>query len=468
MVQGHPSADVKTIEDAVIAYAASPAAGVHVAVADEPAASPCPRFRRAGATVPATQDLEITACALLAVGAAAAALALLEPIGGVAAPALVFALAAFGGAATLLCAAMALRPAAVRGGRARRPVRAAVIGPVASATTLVAELRMAGVDVVRVVGAIRFEPARERPEGRFELGALTDVARIVDEHRIDLLLVASNVPRTPVADVVMRACEGRAVRLCPLAAFYEEVFGHVPLTQIDGAWFEYLLHPRFRPRRTQRVFDIVVGGILAVTFLPVLAVAAAIVRLDGGPVCFKQRRIGRDGRPFLLYKLRTMHWEDCAGSPRWAASDDPRTTRVGRVLRRTHLDELPQLLCVLRGEMALVGPRPEQPEIAARLERSMPFWRGRYRHLPGLTGWAQIRCGYAGSNDGSAWKLAHDLYYLRRQSLVLDMAILLQTASTLLLAPRHLEHSATPYVLQRAALPGGKELGIGAAPAHSD
>jgi lipopolysaccharide/colanic/teichoic acid biosynthesis glycosyltransferase len=116
----------------------------------------------------------------------------------------------------------------------------------------------------------------------------------------------------------------------------------------------------------------------------------------------------------------------------WASRDDPRITRVGAVLRATHLDELPQLVNVLRGEMSLVGPRPEQPEFVDRLERTLPFYQRRHLMRPGITGWAQIRCGYAGSDMGSAWKLCHDLYYVRHRSLGLDLLILCETFSTLL------------------------------------
>ena len=115
----------------------------------------------------------------------------------------------------------------------------------------------------------------------------------------------------------------------------------------------------------------------------------------------------------------------------WASPDDPRVTRVGRVLRRTHLDEVPQIFNVLRGEMSLIGPRPEQPEFVERLEEFIPFYERRHLLKPGLTGWAQVRCGYAGSDKGSAWKLSHDLYYLKHRSLSFDIAILGETVRTL-------------------------------------
>ena len=134
-----------------------------------------------------------------------------------------------------------------------------------------------------------------------------------------------------------------------------------------------------------------------------------------------------------MYKLRTMRERPDNDAERWCAVDDPRITRVGRVLRSLHLDELPQLYNVLRGEMSIVGPRPEQPEIVSRLEAGITFYSRRHLIKPGLAGWAQLRCGYARSERGSAWKLCHDLYYLKHQSLRFDMVILMRTFLTLAL-----------------------------------
>ena len=140
-----------------------------------------------------------------------------------------------------------------------------------------------------------------------------------------------------------------------------------------------------------------------------------LIRRDGGPALFAQVRIGEGGQRFRLHKLRTMR-VGADASAQWACPDDPRITRIGAWLRRTHLDELPQLVNVLRGEMSLVGPRPEQPEFVDRLEQILPFYQRRHLMRPGITGWAQVRCGYAGSDVGSAWKLCHDLYYAKHRS----------------------------------------------------
>jgi lipopolysaccharide/colanic/teichoic acid biosynthesis glycosyltransferase len=177
-----------------------------------------------------------------------------------------------------------------------------------------------------------------------------------------------------------------------------------------------------------------VGGALVagIGLLPLVAALSFYIKRDGGPALFTQTRIGEGGRPITVYKLRTMR-VGADSSVQWSSVDDPRVTRIGRFLRRTHLDELPQLLNVLRGEMSLVGPRPEQPEFVTRLENTLPLYRRRHLIKPGITGWAQICCGYAGSDVGSAWKLCHDLFYMKHRSLRFDLVILAYTVRTLFL-----------------------------------
>jgi lipopolysaccharide/colanic/teichoic acid biosynthesis glycosyltransferase len=195
--------------------------------------------------------------------------------------------------------------------------------------------------------------------------------------------------------------------------------------------------------------DLAFALVAGVAALPLLAVLALIIRRDGGPVFFRQMRIGEHGLPFTLYKLRTMRGE-ADGVLRWSTEDDPRVTPVGRLLRRTHVDELPQLLNVLRGEMSIVGPRPEVPEFVERLEQQLEFYPRRHLVKPGITGWAQVRCGYAGSDIGSAWKLCHDLYYLKHRSLALDLMIVAETARMLFVEPHRDRLPVGPWALSRA------------------
>jgi exopolysaccharide biosynthesis polyprenyl glycosylphosphotransferase len=319
----------------------------------------------------------------------------------------------------------------------RPPTRVAVIGCQRAAVALIEELQVNAIGDHTTVGWIATDRrAVAQFAGLEALGAVGELAAVVREHRIDLLLLGSDVPRLAVFDELVRSRNEVAVRVCDLTAFYEDLFGHIPVSEINATWFQYIMHPRFRATtsNTKRVVDLIVATLLGIAVLPLLALAAALIKLDGAPVLYRQQRIGERGRTFWMYKLRTMRHRGEDHAQVWCAVGDPRVTRVGRVLRSLHIDELPQLYNVLRGDMSMVGPRPEQPDIAARLEAQLPFYSRRHLIRPGLTGWAQVRCGYAGSERGSAWKLSHDLYYLKHQSLTYDINILLRTLT--ILTPR--------------------------------
>ena len=206
----------------------------------------------------------------------------------------------------------------------------------------------------------------------------------------------------------------------------------------------------FLTRVTKRALDVVLALFILALTMPFFVLSALLIKRESpGPVFFLQTRIGQEGRPFRMIKFRTMHAHMSGDAPAPKSHDDPRITRIGKWLRRYSLDELPQVLNVLRGEMSVVGPRPEQPGFVDRLERVVPFYQRRHLMKPGLTGWAQVRCGYAGSDSGSAWKLCHDLFYLKHQSLGLDLAILAETARTLVADrqfPRHADRGAPEFV----------------------
>jgi exopolysaccharide biosynthesis polyprenyl glycosylphosphotransferase len=314
--------------------------------------------------------------------------------------------------------------------------RVAVIGHRDFAADLAGELAASGVRAYKVVGWIGPEGPAE--QGRLHwLGDLRDVRASVVEEGVELLICAPSVADTEgdrIEDICARVaaeCLDLPVRLIAANQLYEETFGHVPIGTIDAAWYRYIMHPNFRAASptSKRVFDLVVGAATGLVMLPAVAVAAVAIRLgDRGPVFYRQRRLGEHGKSFEIVKLRTMRVDAQAGRAQWAAADDDRITRIGRILRRTHLDEVPQLWNVLRGEMTLVGPRPEQPDIVVELERRFPHYTRRHLVKPGLTGWAQLRCGYAGSELGTAWKLCHDLYYVKRRSIWIDMLILVETA----------------------------------------
>ena len=219
------------------------------------------------------------------------------------------------------------------------------------------------------------------------------------------------------------------VRLIEASLLYEDLLGHVPLGQSTSAWFQYLLHPRYRAGSPfpKRIFDLVAGSLMLLAAAPVLAVCAIVVKLtDRGPIFYRQARAGEGGTDFAMVKMRSMSVAAENEGAQWSAADDVRITPIGRLMRRTHLDELPQLWSVLRGEMTLVGPRPERPELIAELERQLPYYDRRHLVKPGIAGWAQARCGYGGSEEGTGWKLCHDLFYLKHRSVYFDLLILIE------------------------------------------
>jgi exopolysaccharide biosynthesis polyprenyl glycosylphosphotransferase len=323
-------------------------------------------------------------------------------------------------------------------------VRIAAIGSPDYAARLAAELRDAGVSGYLVCGWIDAGtgPDWDAARDAQRLGSLACIREITRRERIDLLVHGfSGDSRTAegarIFDIVAGACLDLPVRMLESSQLYEELLGHVPLAEIDGAWFRYVLHPRFRAesRPSRRLVDLLAGGLLALLTAPLLVALALAVKLgDGGPALYRQRRVGEGGREFTMLKLRTMRVDaEREGEPRWCEESDPRVTPIGAVLRRTHLDELPQLLNVLRGEMSLVGPRPERQAFVTALERRFRYYSRRHLVKPGITGWAQVRCGYGGGEIGAAWKLCHDLYYLKRRSLAFDLAILVETVRLLVL-----------------------------------
>jgi exopolysaccharide biosynthesis polyprenyl glycosylphosphotransferase len=181
-------------------------------------------------------------------------------------------------------------------------------------------------------------------------------------------------------------------------------------------------------RASKRAFDIAVALTLIVAFSWLLILTAIVIRLDSaGPALYRQRRVGKDGREFDIFKFRSMRTDAEKDGAQWARTDDDRITRVGRFIRRTRIDELPQAFNILRGEMSFVGPRPERPEFVAMLEKEIPHYHDRHVLKPGITGWAQVRHAYTASIDGAREKLCYDLFYVKHFSLLLDILIVLMT-----------------------------------------
>ena len=259
------------------------------------------------------------------------------------------------------------------------------------------------------------------------LAGMDELERVVAAHSPDIVVLTDESTFADALDRLLPAYEN--VRVASVAGFCEYAFGRVPVDQITPAWFMSLVHPRQRvyTRFSKRAFDIAVSLAGMVVAAPLLAALALVSKLTPGPVFYRQVRLGEDGRLFTILKFRTMACDAEQAGPAFSGQVDARVRGIASVVRRTHLDELPQLWNVLKGEMSIVGPRPERPEFIDMLESAVPFWSRRLLVKPGITGWAQVQCGYKSDCDGMAEKLSYDLWYLRHRSVLVDLAVCLLT-----------------------------------------
>jgi lipopolysaccharide/colanic/teichoic acid biosynthesis glycosyltransferase len=268
------------------------------------------------------------------------------------------------------------------------------------------------------------------------IGAMADVQRLAIEKEADLIVLSLSERRGQMPLKELLNLKFFGVQIEEAHKVYERVAGRILLDQLSPSWL--ILSEGFRKSRAllaaKRMSDIVVSIILFVIMLPVaILVALAIVLESGRPLLFRQARVGLDGRSFQIIKFRSMRQQlTPPASQTWTADEDPRITRVGRFIRKFRLDEIPQLINVLLGDMSLVGPRPEQPELARMLAQEIPYYNQRHSLRPGITGWAQVRCGYGATIQESRMKLEHDLFYIKHLSAMLDSVILFETAKVLL------------------------------------
>jgi len=267
-----------------------------------------------------------------------------------------------------------------------------------------------------------------------EVGTLSEARDAIG--RLDVQRVVVDPYGAEVAESV-NALRLAGVRVSDVGAFYEQLTGRLAVESLldPRALLGDLVRPAPGYAVASRVLDLVVASLGLVCSTPLCALVALAIRIDSkGPVLYRQERVGLDGRVFTLIKFRSMRADAEAGSgPVWAQEDDPRMTRVGRWIRQLRIDEIPQLWCVLRDDMALVGPRPERPVFVAELQRQLPHYADRHSVKPGITGWAQINHSYGNSRDDAFLKLQYDLYYLKHRSLALDIAILLRTVKVVAL-----------------------------------
>lgn len=292
----------------------------------------------------------------------------------------------------------------------------------------------------QAVGFVDDDPAKQGTEvaGLPVIGSSADLKLLVLMHQVDeVVLAVTHTMRGELFWTLME-CRAMGIHVIRMPDLYEQLTRRIPVEHVDEGWaldalngLSTLAHLE---RATKRLLDLgcgLVGLVGLGLLLPFVAIAIWLD--DRGSIFYTQVRSGLDGEPFRVIKFRTMRsGAEENGHPKWARQNDDRVTRVGRLLRRIRLDELPQVINVLRGEMSIVGPRPERPEFIAELEQQIPFYRTRLIVKPGLTGWAQIHYGYGSSVEDALTKLQYDLYYIRHQSIWLDLYIISRTVGAVL------------------------------------
>jgi sugar transferase (PEP-CTERM system associated) len=290
----------------------------------------------------------------------------------------------------------------------------------------------------RVVGFIDEDASRigERIVNPAIVGTHADIPALIQRHQINRIIVglADRRGKLPVKELLGAKFAG--VRVEDATTTYERITGKILLDDLRPSWL--IFSDGFRVSRAnrwmKRVVDLALSLVMGLLAIPAMLLTAIAIWLDdGGPVLYCQERVGENGRPFTLCKFRSMRKDaEHAGTPMWASDGDARITRVGRFIRKTRLDELPQLWNVLRGDMSFVGPRPERPYFVAELSKQIPFYQQRHAVKPGVTGWAQVKYRYGASVEDAMEKLRYDLYYIKHLSVVFDMTIVFDTVKVVL------------------------------------
>lgn len=315
--------------------------------------------------------------------------------------------------------------------------RVLILGTGAEAASVEEALRKTGVPGLHIVGFYPIESEENVvPAHRILSSALsvTETVNRYDVHEIIVAVVERRGGVVPWNNLLH--CKLVGIKVLDLSAFFERCWGQVRIESLRASWFIYGDGFRQGLIRTlvKRSFDIVVSALLLLLATPIMLLTVlAIVMESGRPVIYRQERVGQGGRNFNVLKFRSMYTDaESDGKPRWAQANDDRVTRVGRIIRKTRIDELPQLFNVIKGDMSLVGPRPERPFFVRQLEQQLPFYEVRHSVKPGVTGWAQVCYEYGASVDDAGNKLRYDLYYVKNHSLFLDIVILFKTVRVVL------------------------------------
>jgi len=324
--------------------------------------------------------------------------------------------------------------------RVRTHPRVLIVGTGPEALALASDLKSSRRNLRDVVGLY---PTSDISDTQSGLGAgqrvfsrENTISELVSRYRIHEIIVAVREQRgggVPMDELL--ACRIRGIPVLDLAGYSEKTRCEVPIDSLKGSWLVYghgFVQGPVR-RFLKRAFDIVSSMLLLVLLSPVILVAMIAIRLESpGSVIYRQQRVGLAGKSFTCRKLRSMRNDaEGDGIARWATQNDPRITRVGSFIRKTRIDELPQLWSVFIGEMSLVGPRPERPSFVEELKEAIPFYEIRHSVKPGVTGWAQVRYHYGATLDDARRKHQFDLYYVKNNSLLLDLLVLIETVSVI-------------------------------------
>jgi sugar transferase (PEP-CTERM system associated) len=323
-------------------------------------------------------------------------------------------------------------------GSLRMQERILVVGTGETARKVVRQILDQREFAYRVVGFIDDDPARigERIVNPGIVGTPADIPSLIARHQIDRIIVglSDRRGRLPVEELLRAKMAG--IRVEDATTTYERVTGKILIDDLRPSWL--IFSDGFRVSRLvrwmKRSIDLVFAAVVAVLSFPLMVVTAIAVAIESGrPVLYCRERVGENGRTFTLCKFRSMRLDaEKEGTPVWATAGDTRVTRVGRVIRKTRLDELPQLWSVLRGDMSFVGPRPERPYFVAELAKDIPFYQQRHAVKPGLTGWAQVKYRYGSSREDAVEKRRYDLYYIKHLSIFFDLTIVFDTVKVVL------------------------------------
>lgn len=291
---------------------------------------------------------------------------------------------------------------------------------------------------LRILGYVRQNEAELKIEGEPVVSLDCPLSEYVRSKNVDEIVIAMEERRDSLPHDELMRCRSMGVRVLDIVDFFEQEASKVLISHVHPSWFTLSsgVLKREASGITKRIFDIVMSFILLMVTWPLMLATVVAIWLEDGfaaPVLYKQRRVGLNGRIFELYKFRSMTVNaEGDGKARWATENDSRVTRVGGFIRKTRIDELPQIINVMAGDMAFVGPRPERPEFVRELQEQIPYFEKRHYVKPGITGWAQTNYPYGASLNDSAHKLEFDLYYVKNQSLFLDFLVLLQTAEVII------------------------------------